>query len=43
MTDLKVKKEKGLGEGMRNFVKPSTAVNQSQKKREKRKLKKEQE
>jgi len=42
MTDLKVK-GKGIGVGMREFVKPSSSVNQSQKKREKRKLKKEEE
>ena len=43
MTDLKVAKGKGIGTGMREFVKPSSTVNQSQKKREKRKLKKEEE
>ena len=43
MTDLKAAKGKGLGYGMKEFVKPSSAVNQSQKKREKRKLKKEEE
>ena len=43
MTDLKVKKGKGMGDGMREYVKPSTSVNQSQKKREKRRLKKEEE
>jgi len=44
MTDLKVKKGKGVGGvAMREFVKPSSSVNQSQKKREKRKLKKEEE
>jgi len=42
MTDLKVK-AKGIGFGMKEFVKPSSAVNQSQKKREKRRLKKEEE
>lgn len=42
MTDLKITKNKtkGLGMGMKEFVKPSSAVNQSEKKREKRKLKK---
>jgi len=43
MTDLRVNKGKGLGVGMREFVKPSSGVNQSQKKRDKRKLKKEEE
>ena len=42
MVDLKTKNA-GIGVGMRQFVKPSSSVNQSAKKREKRKNKKEEE